>query len=49
MDVVDDEGDLRIVRRAGTPTRGERLVDAMRGRATSTTTTDQLLDLLRGE
>ncbi len=49
VDVVDDEGDLRIVRRAGTPTRGERLVDAMRGRATSTMTTDQLLDILRGE
>ena len=30
-------------------TRGQRLVNRMRGRATTTMSTDQLLQLLRGE
>jgi len=40
---------LRIVRAAGSTTRGQRLVRTMRGRATTTMSTDQLLELLRAE
>ncbi len=49
VDVIEDGDTLRIVRAAGSPTRGQRLVGRMRGRATTTMSTDQLLDLLRGE
>jgi AbrB family looped-hinge helix DNA binding protein len=49
VDVIDDGNTLRIVRAEGSPTRGRRLVRRMRGRATTTMTTDQLLGLLRGE
>jgi AbrB family looped-hinge helix DNA binding protein len=49
VDVIEDGQSLRIVRVATAPTRGERLVHAMRGRATTTMTTDQLLELVRGE
>lgn len=47
LDVIDDAGALRIVRVVGSATRGQRLVQRMRGRATTTMTTDQLLRLLR--
>jgi AbrB family looped-hinge helix DNA binding protein len=49
VEVVEDGDTLRIVRAAGSPTRGQRLVRRMRGRATTTMSTDELLDLLRGE
>jgi hypothetical protein len=38
-----------IVRAEGSSTRGQRLVRGMRGRATTAMSTDQLLELLRGE
>ena len=49
VDMVEDGGTLRIVRIEASPTRGQRLVRRMRGRATTTMNTDQLLELLRGE
>jgi AbrB family looped-hinge helix DNA binding protein len=49
VDVIEDGGALRIVRVEGSPTRGQRLVHRMRGRATTPMSTDQLLELLRGE
>jgi AbrB family looped-hinge helix DNA binding protein len=49
VDVVEDGNTLRIVRVEGSATRGQRLVRRMRGRATTTMTTDQLLELVRDE
>jgi AbrB family looped-hinge helix DNA binding protein len=49
LDVVEDAGALRIVRVQGAETRGQRLVERMRGRATTNMSTDQLLHLLRDE
>ncbi len=49
VDVVEERGALRIVRVEGPDTRGRRLAARMRGRATTTMSTDQLLGLLRGE
>ena len=49
VDVIEDGDTLRIVRTEGSPTRGQRLVHKMRGRATTTMSTAQLLELLRGE
>ena len=49
VEVVADGSTLRIVRAEESSTRGERLVRHMRGRATTTMSTDQLMELLRGE
>lgn len=49
VDVIEDGETLRIVRAEASSTRGQRLVHRMRGRATTTMSTDELLDLLRGE
>jgi len=49
VDVIEDGNTLRIVRVEASPTRGQRLVRRMRGRATTTMSTDQLLALLRDE
>lgn len=49
VDVVEDGATLRIVRVEPSSTRGQRLVQRMRGRASTTMSTDELLDLLRGE
>ena len=49
VDVIEDGGTLRIVRVDASPSRGERLVSRMRGRATTSLSTDQLMELLRGE
>jgi AbrB family looped-hinge helix DNA binding protein len=49
VDVIEDGNTLRIVRVEASPTRGERLVRRMRGRATTGMSTDQLLELLRAE
>jgi AbrB family looped-hinge helix DNA binding protein len=49
VDVIEDGNTLRIVRTEASQTRGERLVHRMRSRASTTMTTDQLMELLRGE
>jgi AbrB family looped-hinge helix DNA binding protein len=49
VDVIDDGHDLRIVRVPDSQTRGRRIVARMRGRATTTRSTDELLELLRDE
>jgi AbrB family looped-hinge helix DNA binding protein len=48
VEVIDDGNALRIVRVEG-ETRGQRLVRGMRGKATTTMSTDELMELLRGE
>ena len=48
VEVIDDGSALRIVRLEG-ETRGQRLVRGMRGKATTTMSTDELMELLRGE
>lgn len=49
VDVVEEGNTLRIVRVEASQTRGQRLVSSMRGRASTAMSTDQLLELLRGE
>jgi AbrB family looped-hinge helix DNA binding protein len=49
VDVIDDGDTLRIVRIGTNQGHGERLVNLMRGRAPTTMSTDQLMELLRGE
>jgi AbrB family looped-hinge helix DNA binding protein len=49
VDVVEDGNTLRIVRVEGGQTRGRRLVRGMRGRATTSMSTDELMELFRGE
>lgn len=49
VDVVEDGDTLRITRVPGSASHGERLIRSIRGRASTTMTTDQLLALLRGE
>ena len=49
LDVIDDGDTLRITRTQGSLSRGERLVRRIRGRATTSMSTDELLNLLRGE
>ena len=49
VDVVEDGSTLRIVHRTAGETRGERIVNRIRGRATTGPSTDELMDLLRGE
>lgn len=53
VEVVEEGATLRIVRVDGAPTRGQRLVGHLRGRGTARETqgmtTDQLMELLRGE
>ena len=49
MTVIEDGDGLRIVRVAEAESRGQRLVREMRGRATSGMSTDELMELLRGE
>ena len=53
IDVVEEGGALRIVRVEGALSRGQRLVGHLRGqgtaRETQDMTTDQLMELLRGE
>ena len=49
VDVIEDGDTLRIVRRETGETRGTRLVRRMRGRATTRQSTDELMELLRGE
>ncbi|MDT0203234.1 AbrB/MazE/SpoVT family DNA-binding domain-containing protein [Nocardioides sp. AE5] len=49
VEVVEDGNTLRIVHRVASEGRGHRIVSRMRGRADTKMTTDELLDLLRGE
>jgi len=49
VDVVEDGDTLRIVRVANAPTRGQRIVERMRGRATAGLSTDEIMALTRGE
>ncbi|CAN5309724.1 hypothetical protein BH20ACT5_BH20ACT5_04810 [soil metagenome] len=49
VEVVEEGDGLRIVRGSRSDTRGDRLVRRMRGRATTTMSTDELMDLLRGD
>ena len=53
VEVIEEGNVLRIVRVDGALTRGQRLVSHLRGRGTARETqgmtTDQLMELLRGE
>jgi AbrB family looped-hinge helix DNA binding protein len=49
VDVVEDGNTLRILHRTAGATRGARIVNRLRGRATTGLSTDELMDLLRGE
>lgn len=49
IDVVDEGGVLRIVHTNSASSRGDRIVSRLRGRATTNRSTDELMDLLRGE
>jgi AbrB family looped-hinge helix DNA binding protein len=49
VDVIEDGSALRIIQVKGAPTRGQRLVRRMRGRASTSMSTDQLMELLRGD
>lgn len=49
VDVIDEGGTLRIVRVEQNETRGQRWVREARGSATTSLSTDELMELLRGE
>ncbi len=49
VEVVADGATLRIVHAGAGTTRGERIVQRMRGRANTTQTTDELMALLRDD
>jgi AbrB family looped-hinge helix DNA binding protein len=49
VEVVEDGNTLRIVRVKAGQTRGRRLVAAMRGKANTSMSTDELMGLLRDE
>ncbi|MEU8108142.1 AbrB/MazE/SpoVT family DNA-binding domain-containing protein [Nonomuraea muscovyensis] len=49
VEVIEVGNTLRIVRREGSETRGERLVRHMRGKATSGMSTDEIMRLFRGD
>jgi AbrB family looped-hinge helix DNA binding protein len=49
VEVVEDGSTLRIVHRDPGKTRGARVVNRMRGRATSALSTDELMHFLRGD
>jgi AbrB family looped-hinge helix DNA binding protein len=49
LEVVEDGETLRIVRAQHSETRGQRWVREHRGSATTGMSTDELMELLRGE
>ena len=49
VEVVADGATLRIMHAAETKSRGAHIVQRMRGRASTTKTTDELMALLRDE
>ena len=49
VEVVEDGNTLRIVHAQAEASRGSRIVSRMRGRASRTHTTDELMALLRAD
>jgi AbrB family looped-hinge helix DNA binding protein len=49
VEVVEDGTTLRIVHSERDASRGQRIVNRLRGRATTDLTTDELMALLRGD
>lgn len=49
VDVLMEDGALRILRRHGSPTRGQRAASRLRGTAKTEMSTDEIMELLRGE
>lgn len=49
VEVIEDGNTLRIVHSSRADTRGQRIVDRMRGKASTRFSTDELMELLRGE
>ena len=49
VDVIEEGNALRIIQVKASPTRGHRLVRRMRGRASTSMSTDQLMELLRAD
>ncbi|MFC4057137.1 AbrB/MazE/SpoVT family DNA-binding domain-containing protein [Planomonospora corallina] len=49
VDVVEVGNTLAIVRREGSESRGKRLTRHMRGKASIRMSTDELMELLRGD
>jgi hypothetical protein len=47
--MIEEDGAVRIVRRAEGGTRGQRLARRMRGTAAGGSSTDEIMELLRGE
>lgn len=46
---VDDGDEVRLVKAEGRQPRGRELVEAMRGRASTPLTTDEIMALTRGD
>ncbi|MEV7120203.1 AbrB/MazE/SpoVT family DNA-binding domain-containing protein [Kitasatospora griseola] len=49
VDVIEEVGVLRVVRRTKDRTRGQRVARRMRGTADGGMSTDRIVELLRGE
>jgi AbrB family looped-hinge helix DNA binding protein len=49
VQVIEDGGTLRILHTEGASSRGSRIVNRLRGRARTDKTTDELMELLRGD
>ncbi|MFG3441657.1 AbrB/MazE/SpoVT family DNA-binding domain-containing protein [Nonomuraea sp. NPDC047897] len=49
VEVIEVANTLRIVRSEGSETRGERLVQRMRGRGKGTMTTAEIMKMMRGD
>ncbi|MGP3982057.1 AbrB/MazE/SpoVT family DNA-binding domain-containing protein [Streptomyces sp. KR80] len=49
LDVVVEDGKLCLMRRQGSPTRGQLAANRLRGTAKTQMTTDEIMELLHGE
>ncbi|MDF2705507.1 MAG: transcriptional regulator, AbrB family [Nonomuraea muscovyensis] len=49
VEVIEVSNVLQIVRREDSLTRGQRLVEHMRGRGKGTMTTDEIMKMMRGD
>lgn len=49
VEVIEKDGALHIVRAEDHLSHGQRLVRGMRGKATTSMSTEELMELLRGE
>lgn len=49
VQVIEDGNTLRILHSEGADSRGSRIVNRLRGRASTDKTTDELMELLRGD